>query len=208
MSECHDMDMTPIILHMLCRADPTWAKNRIKRLSGEGELLREELERVRAESQAIDLRKAIEMFAAVSDSLTLRKIVESSDFPAAIKCIERLSGEGELLREALEKIEKIAAPLRHSMWHQVHAICKSVLVSEEREQPLGKCLECGDQSLVPDGWCVSEHCNGAEARATNYRRFSMKLWIVRKLIRTRKIWAIRLAHRIDKVFFYRVMYGG
>ena len=31
--------------------------------------------------------------AAVSDSLTLREIVESSDFPAAIKAIERLTTE-------------------------------------------------------------------------------------------------------------------
>ena len=42
------------------------------------------------------------------------------------------AGEIERLREALEKIEEIAAPLRHSMWHQVHAICKSALVLGRR----------------------------------------------------------------------------
>ena len=67
------------------------------------------LEQAQVENQAADLTKAIEAFAAVSDSLTLREIVETSDFPAAIKSIERLSSEGELLR-AVEKAARELYP--------------------------------------------------------------------------------------------------
>ncbi len=62
------------------------------------------LEQAQVENQAADLTKAIEAFAAVSDSLTLREIVETSDFPAAIKSIERLSSEGERRLEVLRNL--------------------------------------------------------------------------------------------------------
>ena len=97
-------------------------------------------ERLIAEHEAIDLKKAIELLAAVSNSLTLREIVETSDFPAAIKRIERLSSESGLRLDLLKDIradlearadKKLAT--RVDLGDDLYALLRNVTASEELE---------------------------------------------------------------------------
>ncbi len=86
-----------------------------------------------------------------------------SEIDKHLATISRQSCENEALKKVADAARGVmdAENDKSEAMNRLFAIWNDWFerVSEEQKSPLTKCPKCGDQSLAPGGWCVSEHCD-------------------------------------------------